>query len=118
MRRGAMRPPWSHLLSSCAVCAAPVCSRCSAARFCDALGPAADALRLPSPWREDLKPPRSRGASELFFLASELFFLPGFLLAICVRRDGEFVPCRRRSTVHGYRFTSASGNSDRIVRPV
>src|SRR6188472_2714182 len=102
MRRGAMRPPWSHLLSSCAVCAVPECSRCSAARFCDALGPAADALRLPSPWREALNPPRGRASD----------FLPFFLLAIGVRlKEGvSTVPL----TVHGYRFTSAGGNGEAL----
>src|SRR5690348_8159600 len=104
MRRGAMRPPWSHLLSSCAVCASPACSRSSAARFCDALGPAADALRLPSPWREDLKPPRGR--------ASDSFFLPDFLLAI--GRWLEELVRTVRLSVLGSRLTSASRNGEGV----
>src|SRR5215210_5535952 len=56
MRRGSIRCPLRNRLASCAVCWTPRCSRSSAASFCCALGPAADAL----PWRDDLKPPRSR----------------------------------------------------------
>src|SRR5829696_10103163 len=100
MRRGAMRPPWSHFEPSCDVCAAPARSRSSAARFCSLLLPAADALRLPSPCREPLNPPRGRGASvALESLGS--FLLPFFLLAIGnefgkrwgvgVRRDSVWV---------------------------
>src|SRR5450759_1031566 len=64
MRRGSMRCPLRKRLVSCAVCCTPRFSRSSAASFCCALGPPADAF----PWRDDLKPPRS--------LPSPLLLLP------------------------------------------
>src|SRR5512144_2277714 len=82
MRRGAMRPPWSHLEPSCAVCAAPERSRSSAARFCSLLGPAAD------------------GAFG-FFVVSD------FLLAIGVFEMEELYRCG--SSVDGLWFTAGLG---------
>src|SRR3954468_2738074 len=56
MRRGSIRWPLRKRLASCAVCCTPRLSRSSAASFCWAFGPAADAF----PWRDDLNPSRSR----------------------------------------------------------
>src|SRR5256714_2921185 len=58
IRRGSMRCPRKRRLASCAVCFTPLFSRCSAAIFCSAFGPAADAL----PCRDALNPPRSLSA--------------------------------------------------------
>src|SRR4030081_2725748 len=80
IRRGSMRCPFRNRLDSCAVCGAPRFSRSSAASFCCALGPAADAF----PCRDDLMPPRSRpplaplpfvffGIALSFYRLSDLF---------------------------------------------
>src|ERR1700682_2504284 len=72
IRRGSMRCPLRNLLDSCVVCCAPRFSRSSAASFCCALGPAADAF----PCRDDLKPPRSRPSPFplVFFCISAFFY--------------------------------------------
>src|SRR4051812_15825107 len=86
MRRGSIRCPLRNRLASCAVCCSPFFSRASAASFCWAFGPAADAF----PCRDALKPPRSRAVSPLPPPASRFpppaARLPLFFFAIAIPR--------------------------------
>src|SRR4051812_46289865 len=74
-----MRCPLRKRLASCAVCCTPFFSRASAASFCCAFGPAADAF----PCRDDLNPPRSLPSSRIPPPASPL---PLFFFAIAIPR--------------------------------
>src|SRR3954470_23660501 len=73
-----MRCPLRKRLASCAVCCTPFFSRASAASFCCAFGPAADAF----PCRDALNPPRSLPSSRFPPPASRL---PLFFFAISTR---------------------------------
>src|SRR5450759_1925029 len=101
MRRGSMRCPLRKRLVWCAVCCTPRFSRSSAASFCCALGPPADAF----PWRDDLKPPRSLPSPLLLlpFAISPfhdvLELLSGGLAQRLVRRDYRL---RRLSWIVGH----------------
>src|SRR5688572_15614033 len=96
MRRGSMRCPLRKRLASWAVCLRPFFSRSSAASFCCAFGPAADAL----PWRDDLKPPRSRPSRAPF---------PLLLLAISRFHDAS-------ASFHHFLDLLASSFPERLVR--
>src|SRR5256885_1544135 len=112
MRRGSIRCPRRKRLVSCAVCCWPRFSRCSAASFCCAFGPAAEAL----PCRDALNPPRSLSVGRFPLPPSPFPRLPLLLLFAIASALGALLVLIAAG--HPYRPVSRNDRLSRLGRVV